>query len=59
MPKRRVKRLTATQKKLVWSGPESNAGAGWITTTKAHSRRYPPNRERETTPELRPEKDIE
>lgn len=55
---KRIKRLTAAQKKLVWAEPESNAGAGWHTTEKEPPRRYVPNRERDATPELKPEEDL-
>lgn len=29
MPKRKIKKLTAAQKREVWKQPESNAGSGW------------------------------
>lgn len=29
--KKRCKRLTKEQKKVVWSAPESNAGVGWTS----------------------------
>jgi len=28
-PHKKIKKLTPAQKKIVWSGPYSNAGAGW------------------------------
>jgi hypothetical protein len=33
---KRCKKLTKEQRKAVWSGPESNAGAGW-NPRRAHA----------------------
>jgi len=30
--RKKIKRLTSAQKKIVWSGPHSNASAGWYST---------------------------
>ena len=59
MPKKkRCRRLTAAERKAVYAPPTENAGVGWATTRKEEPRKYAPNRERDTTPALVPDKDL-
>lgn len=51
--KHKIKKLTAAEKKAVWAPSEENAGAGWTAQgTGEPTRKYPTNRERDTTKRL-------
>ena len=51
MKRKRCRRLTAKEKKVIWAEPTSNAGAGWTPIRDPHYMPRPrwQNRKRDTT----------